>query len=577
MAFCSFSKDTDNAYTVVENKFITKFLPEADGFAVKVYLYGLYLCENSDAEFTVTSMAEVLQTSEEKIKDAFSFWEDYDLVEILCKDPFTVQYLPVKSTEGRPKRIRYERYADFNKELQRKMQKVGKFISAGEYTKYMRFLEENAIQPEALLLVAEYCIHKQGEAVTPSYVFNKAKKLIRLGHGTYEQVEKALSNYNANEGNVIAIFNAMSIYQRVPDENDYALYAKWTENYGFKKDALTVVAKHLQRGTFVGLNAIVEELFEKGKLSASDVETYLTERNALASLTYRIGRKLGVKIQNPTPYIEEYVEKWRNYGFEESSLLDLALFCLKTERASFNELGIIVDELFQDGIIATESVKDFLKEKNDELKLLTKIQAHCGSIRKTSANLSLIRTWRAWEFSDEMIVESAKRSSGSSNPVPYMNKILSSWKHGNIRLVKDIPENFAEKTGAGTKPSFVSPAIEAVNAKSARERYYAILREKAQALADRRTAKANENPRFKEITLQLSKMEMTLAKAEIFEPQKVDALKNEKTALLNERKSILSTLGINEAELSPQYVCKKCSDTGFMKNGVSCTCYKPEA
>ena len=39
MAFCSFSKDCDgNSFVTVENKFITKYLPEADGFAVKVYL-----------------------------------------------------------------------------------------------------------------------------------------------------------------------------------------------------------------------------------------------------------------------------------------------------------------------------------------------------------------------------------------------------------------------------------------------------------------------------------------------------------------------------------------------------------
>ena len=41
MAFCAFSKECDdNAYTLVENKFINKYLPHADGFAVKVYLYG---------------------------------------------------------------------------------------------------------------------------------------------------------------------------------------------------------------------------------------------------------------------------------------------------------------------------------------------------------------------------------------------------------------------------------------------------------------------------------------------------------------------------------------------------------
>ena len=200
MAFCTFSKDLDNGYTIVDNKFITKYLPEADGFAVKVYLYGLYLCENRETDFSISSMAEVLNISEENIRQAFAFWEDFDLVQVLAQDPFTVQYLPVRTAVGKPKRIRYEQYADFNKELQRKMQKVGKFISANDYVKYMHFLEENTLQPQALLLIAEYCINKQGENVSPSYIFNKAKKLIRAGLTTYEQVEKELSNYNAQIG-----------------------------------------------------------------------------------------------------------------------------------------------------------------------------------------------------------------------------------------------------------------------------------------------------------------------------------------------------------------------------------------
>ena len=77
MAFCTFSKDLDNGYTIVDNKFITKYLPEADGFAVKVYLYGLYLCENRESDFSITAMSEVLKTTESKIMEAFAFWEDY--------------------------------------------------------------------------------------------------------------------------------------------------------------------------------------------------------------------------------------------------------------------------------------------------------------------------------------------------------------------------------------------------------------------------------------------------------------------------------------------------------------------
>ncbi|MBQ8322811.1 MAG: DnaD domain protein [Clostridia bacterium] len=576
MAFCSFSKDCDgNSYVTVENKFITKYLPEADGFAVKVYLYGLYLCENADSDFGLKSMAEVLKTTETKIAEAFEFWEDYDLVQVVSKAPFAVQYLPVRSAVGRPKRVRYEQYADFNKELQRKMQKVGKFVSSGDYLKYMRFLEENAIQPQALLLVAEYCINKKGDAVSPSYIFNKAKKLLAGGASTYEQVERELSNYNEHESELVAVLAALGGYQRAPDETDYALYRKWTETLGFTKDGVIAAAKKSKRGSMTALEITLEDLYEKGKTDASEVETYLAERETLANLTFRIARKLGVKVSNPATYIDEYVEKWFTYGFEDGSLLDIALFCLKTERGSFDSMNAIVNRLFANGIVTKESVKAFLKEKNDELKLFEKIRDICGTIRKNATNVSLIRTWRDWNFSDEMILEAAKRSATSSNPVPYMNKILSDWKQAEIFQVKNIPDAAPSASNtAGAARGYVSPAIEAANAKADRERYYALLREKAQSRADKYVRKANGNVRFKELTAELSTMEISLAKAEVFDPKKLPALLEKKTSLLGERRELLAEMGIAEEDLLPKFTCKKCSDTGFLKNGVACDCYK---
>lgn len=577
MAFCTFSKDYENSYTLVDNKFITKYMPEADGFAVKVYLYGLLLCENADSDFNVISMAEVLRCTEEQIVEAFAFWEDYDLVQILSKDPFTVQYLPVRSTVGKPKRVRYEQYADFNKELQRKLQKVGKFISANEYIKYMRFLEENDIQPQAFLLIAEYCVNKQGEAFTPSYVFNKAKKLIRSGCSTYEQVEKALSNYNKNERDLTAVFNALSLYGRNPDDSDYALYTKWTETLGFSKNAVLAAAKKLKRGSMNGLDLTMEDLAAKGKTDAKEVETYLTDRENLANLTFRLGRKLGVKVQNPAPYIDEYVEKWYAFGFEENSLLDVALYCLKTERNDFDCMHEVVNKLFKEGIVSADGVKAFLKEKNAELKLFAKIQEICGGIRKSQTNLSMISIWKSWKFNDEMILEAARRSATSASPVPYMNRILSEWKQGGMYALDAIPAQNSGGNSGGNSRTFINPAVQDINAKADRERYYALLREKALARADKTLEKANASARFKEITKALSKLEIALAKAEVFAAENLPDLERQKFDLLAERKTILNGLGINEAELLPQFTCKKCSDTGFLPNGKACNCYHPES
>ena len=530
----------------------------------------MYLCKRGDSDFGLKAMAEVLKCSEQRIIDAFAFWEDYDLVEVLSKSPFAVQYLPVSVAVGRPKKVHYEQYGDFNKELQRKMQKVGKFVSAGDYLKYMRFLEENTMQPQALLLVVEYCINKQGTAVSPSYVFNKAKKLLSGGATTYEQVERALSNYNAKESELQAVISALGAHH-VLDETDYSLYRKWTETLGFVKESVLITAKNIKHGSMNTLDVTLEELYEKGKMEEKEIAEYLTEREMLAALTFRIARKLGVKVSNPIAYIDEYVEKWYNYGFEESSLLDIALFCLKTERGNFDSMDAIVAKLFEKGIVDKESVKNLLKEKNEELKLFEKIRELCGNIRKNAANVSLIRTWRDWNFNDQMILEAAKRSATSSNPVPYINKILSEWKREGIFNINDIPELQANATKA-----FVNPSIEAVNAKTDRERYFALRREKAQAEADKCIKKANQNARFKEISSRLSKMELDLAKAEMFRPEMLPSLLEEKSGLLQERKGILRNLGLSEEDLLPKFTCKKCSDTGFLKNGKACDCYQKD-
>ncbi len=580
MAFCSFSKDCeDNSYVTVENKFITKYLPEADGFAVKVYLYGLYLCKNAVSDFSLTSMAEVLKSSEQNIKDAFALWEDYDLVAILSNEPFAVQYLPVKSATGRPKKVRYEQYADFNKELQRKLQRVGKFVSSSDYVKYMRFLEETSLQPQALLLIVEYCINKQGEAVSPSYIFNKAKKLIRGGSLTYEQVERELSSYNLNEDNLIAVFSALGLANantRGIDEADYSLYRKWSETLTFQKEAILAAAKCLKRGNMHILDITLEDLYERGLKEPTAITEFLCAREFMANLAFRVGRKLGVKVSNPAPYIEEYISKWCSLGFEDTALLDIALFCMKNGRGSFDEMHSLVEKLAAQGAVATAQVKAYLKEKNDDLKLFSKIQEICGGIRKSASALTFIHNWREWGFSEAMLTEAAKRSAASANPLLYMNKILTDWKDGGVFDVKNIPATGASGSGnsAAARTTFVSPAVDAANAKSDRERYYALLREKSQTRADKYLAMANANARFKEITTELSKMEIALAKAEVFEPKNLPALSEKKISLLSERKNILSALKIDESDLLPKFSCQKCSDTGFLKSGAACGCYK---
>ena len=61
MSFCTFSKENSKlGKTFIDNQFVVNFLPDAPADAVKVYLYGLYLCQNSE---NLTSDVSILMLS----------------------------------------------------------------------------------------------------------------------------------------------------------------------------------------------------------------------------------------------------------------------------------------------------------------------------------------------------------------------------------------------------------------------------------------------------------------------------------------------------------------------------------
>lgn len=115
--------------------------------------------------------------------------------------------------------------------------------------------------------------------------------------------------------------------------------------------------------------------------------------------------------------------------------------------------------------------------------------------------------------------------------------------------------------------------IDDVNAKTDRERHYALLREQAQNRADRALERANSDMAFKNVETELSGLEIKVAKAELYKPEELGALLMKKQRLSREREVILSRLGISETDFLPKYRCSKCSDSGFKQDGRACDCY----
>ena len=115
--------------------------------------------------------------------------------------------------------------------------------------------------------------------------------------------------------------------------------------------------------------------------------------------------------------------------------------------------------------------------------------------------------------------------------------------------------------------------VQASNDRADRERYYAQLREKADARMQRALAIAKKDERFNEAVKSIGLLGIKLAKAEVNQSPDVESIQTEFNAWIKRKADILRELGLTEKDLLPQYRCEKCNDTGWLQNGKACGCY----
>ena len=202
MAFCKYSNEsTLSSTTQVDNIFISQFLPNAPDVCVKVYLYGLFKCQDPNSfDNTLENFASSLGLSTQDVEDAFLFWQEMNLVEVVIGTSFQVRYLPPKNALCPAQKFSKSKYSDFNKKAQTLLE--GRMITPTEYTEYYSVMETFNISPTAFLLIIDYCINLKGKNVGYNYINTVARNWASEGITTEESILEKIKNYASTKSEI---------------------------------------------------------------------------------------------------------------------------------------------------------------------------------------------------------------------------------------------------------------------------------------------------------------------------------------------------------------------------------------
>lgn len=446
MSFCSFSQDyKKNTVTSVDNNFIYDYLPLADGVEIKVYLATL-LFASDNRDCSLDAFAEFLSLTTDEIISSYRFWEQYDLIKITSLDPFTILINDVPKLSTKPTKIRLEKYSDFTSSLQALIPQ--RMISVNEYSQYFQIMENNKISPEALLMIIKYCVDLKGNDIGYRYILTVIKDFISRGLTTFDSIDNELSQYVLQSSNVAKVISSLGLKRKVEIE-DVRLYDKWTKSFGFSLDSIFFAVKSLKKAKIEKLDSFLTDLYTYKLFSIDEIKNYLERKDFLYNLTLKINKAISVYYEIIDTEIDTYTSVWVNMGFDEQTLLFLAQYCFKSGKRKIAFMDELIKTLYQKGVVSLESVISYFEALNKENDYIIKLFNLSGITRTpVQWDRDNLSAWKSWGFNEVMIEKAFSMSQGKTNPVSYVNTILSDWKNKGIFSTDKIPAISEPKTNS---------------------------------------------------------------------------------------------------------------------------------
>lgn len=470
MAFCKFSSEyVISKETPVDNLFINEFLPYAPAECVKVYLYGLYKCTNSSSyDNTIENFAKVLNLTEEEVEDAFLYWQDEGLVQVLNTCPIEIRFMPLKNVINNTKKYKPEEFSTFNRQVQEILE--GRQITPTEYDEYYYLLKTMHFQPEALLMIIKFCTQIKGANVGYKYIVTVAKNWANEGITTTKSVEERLFTYEQAGSDLEKLLKICGAKRNATLE-EREMFLKWTKELGFNYNTIEYVAKLLKptKVNFEKLDARLLKYYEMKKLSIKEIEDYEKEKSEMYTLAREINKKMGLYYENLEPVVENYVSKWLNLGHNSTSLLALADYCFKNSIRTLEGLDSTVLKLYKLGVVSMEAIEEYMQELISLDKEIKEILEKLGISRMvTNQDRTYYKTWKQdWNLSSELIALGVEMSAGKFQPLQYLNKLLSNWHTNSVKTLDEaknyiIPEKAPEKVSKNKGRSYKKEELDAL-------------------------------------------------------------------------------------------------------------------
>lgn len=269
--------------TEVSDIFITKYLPDAPGDAVKIYIYLLFQTKFSD-DITIKSISNSLNIGYTAVKAGLEYWEEKG---ILVKNTNGYILRNLKEVElfekYNPKiELSKEEIEKKNKENEKAnvIDNINKLFFQGVMSPtwvatIYNWYEKYLFSDEVMLALFQY--GKDKNALNKNYLEQVARGWNSDNIKTYEDLNNYLSVKQKIYKTGKKISNVLGLYRALTDFEENCL-KKWIFEYNFNEDVIDIaVTIASEKGTqsFKYIDAIINDWNKNNLKKSEEIKEYI--------------------------------------------------------------------------------------------------------------------------------------------------------------------------------------------------------------------------------------------------------------------------------------------------------------
>jgi len=439
--------------TVLENLFITEYLPAADGKQLKVYLYGLYASQHQLEGLDVTQLAGTLNMEEGQVLAALRYWERRRLVERVSDQPptYVFHHMGQRLLTGQDQLSGDERYIIFSEAVNAQLGSRRK-LRESDISMAYEWVEELGLPQEVVLMLLNHFADTRGAHFSFKSAQTTAVMMKEEGISSTDEAEQYFSHSKRTHQGARAVLLQFNI-RRLPTEPELALYRKWTEQWGFDdKGILAAVQETVAANnpSFSYLNGILERLKAGlNQKTGSKVREHLRQEGQEAEQVRQVLQELGRPQVSPYTLLAPLRALRERYSFE---MVLLAARSVRARGGMFEDLEPRLLAWEKLGLRDEQQLKAHLRAlKRYEPLMLQVFELSGQEGRPGEQDLLTLKAWQEQGHSEELILQAAGQARSSRNKLAYISRVLDNWRKKGIKTLEAARQEGAQPPGGGRR------------------------------------------------------------------------------------------------------------------------------